>query len=35
MRQGEVLALEWSAIDLSHRVARLLGIKNGDYRDVP
>lgn len=35
MRQGELLSLTWTNIDLTRRVARLDDTKNGDRRDVP
>lgn len=35
MRQGELLALEWSDIDEERRLAHLDLTKNGDARDVP
>ena len=35
MRQGEILSLQWSDIDLAERVALLGDTKNGDARGVP
>lgn len=35
MRQGELLALDWSAVDFGRKVARLHDTKNGERRDVP
>lgn len=35
MRQGEILSLQWSEIDLQHRIAILLDTKNGEARAVP
>lgn len=35
MRQGELLSLRWSNVDLVNRVAHLLITKNGNPRDVP
>ncbi|MDA8230640.1 MAG: site-specific integrase [Magnetospirillum sp.] len=35
MRQSELLALSWDAIDLTRKVARLEDTKNGERRDVP
>ncbi|MCX8086910.1 MAG: site-specific integrase [Rhodocyclaceae bacterium] len=35
MRQGELLGLEWSDIDLRRRIAHLDDTKSGDPRDVP
>lgn len=35
MRLGELLSLEWRAIDLQRRVASLALTKNGEKRDVP
>jgi integrase len=35
MRQGELLALTWSDVDLQKRVAKLRDTKNGEARDVP
>lgn len=35
MRQGELLALRWSDVDLVRRVAHLDDTKSGDPRDVP
>lgn len=35
MRLGELLALEWSSIDLTRRIAYLRDTKNGDARTVP
>ena len=35
MRSGELMALEWSDVDLAKRVAHLRDTKNGDRRDVP
>lgn len=35
MRRGELLALEWSAIDMKARIARLATSKNGHGRSVP
>lgn len=35
MRNGELLSLEWQAVDLERRVARLTRTKNGDDRAVP
>jgi len=35
MRMGELLSLEWTAVDLSRCVARLHDSKNGEARDVP
>ncbi|TIX46650.1 MAG: site-specific integrase [Mesorhizobium sp.] len=35
MRQGELLGLTWSNVDLDKRIAHLPLTKNGDTRDVP
>lgn len=35
MRQGELLSLTWSNVDLDKRIAHLPLTKNGDARDVP
>jgi len=35
MRQGEMLSLTWSDIDLDKRIAHLDMTKNGESRDVP
>jgi integrase len=35
MRQGELLRLRWSDVDLARRVAHLDDTKSGDPRDVP
>lgn len=35
MRQGEILALSWTNIDLNKRTAHLQTTKNGDSRTVP
>lgn len=35
MRQGELLALAWSDVDLERRVAKLRDTKNSEARDVP
>jgi integrase len=35
MRQGELLGLRWSDVDLSRRVAHLDDTKSGDPRNVP
>jgi integrase len=35
MRQGEILALSWTDIDLNKRTAHLEKTKNGDRRTVP
>ena len=35
MRQSELLALRWEAVDLKRQVARLDDTKNGERRDVP
>jgi integrase len=35
MRQGEILALSWTDIDLNKRTAHLQTTKNGDSRTVP
>lgn len=35
MRQGEILSLKWSDIDLTKRTAHLETTKNGDKRTVP
>lgn len=35
MRQGEVLSLLWTDVDLDRRIARLDMTKNGEPRDVP
>ncbi len=35
MRQGELLSLRWSDVDLKSQVARLETTKNGDSRLVP
>lgn len=35
MRQGEIMGLTWSQVDLKKRVVRLLDTKNGTPRNVP
>ncbi|PZQ80763.1 MAG: integrase [Ancylobacter novellus] len=35
MRQGEILSLRWSDVDLERRIAHLDETKNGERRDVP
>ncbi len=35
MRQGEMLSLSWSDIDLDKRIGHLDMTKNGESRDVP
>jgi integrase len=35
MRQGEMLSLRWSDVDLDKRIAHLDETKNGERRDVP
>jgi integrase len=34
-RRGEILALQWSSVDLQNRTARFLDTKNGESRTVP